>query len=241
MPQTSRSARHRDYAAICAHIHGISAAALGDPCRFRVLGGTRRSQKLRRSCATGRHGRPRQSSCLSPRPPRHPAANASDGPAHCSGHEHLHVLDAARHHRPGDVDANLRANAQAREPFRLFNADSRFDRATSLHVRAGVDPGAAVRRRGRHDPEPAERAEDALFTRTTGFLRSTGVRGDARLQVLRGGISLRRVRRLLKPTTSSHPACSRDSTDGAPIDRSDSSGNTSHDRSSRGSEGRGWC
>lgn len=29
--------------------------------------------------------------------------------------------------------------------------------------------------------------EYALFTRTTGFLRSTGVRGDARLQVLRGG------------------------------------------------------
>ena len=39
MPQTSRSARHRGCAAICAHIHGLSAAALGDPCRFCALGG----------------------------------------------------------------------------------------------------------------------------------------------------------------------------------------------------------
>jgi len=37
----------------------------------------------------------------------------------------------------GSVDANLRANAQARQPLRLFTADSRFARAPVLRVRAG--------------------------------------------------------------------------------------------------------
>lgn len=38
----------------------------------------------------------------------------------------------------GTGDANLRANATARQPFRLFTADSRFERAPTVHVRAAV-------------------------------------------------------------------------------------------------------
>jgi hypothetical protein len=38
----------------------------------------------------------------------------------------------------GTEDADLRANAQTRQPFRLFTADSRFARAPALHVRAAV-------------------------------------------------------------------------------------------------------
>lgn len=165
----------------------------------------------------------------------------------------------------GGVDANLRANAQGREAFRLFTADSRFARARSLHVRAGVDltrwfgvEGGLTRSRPEMrtsltaDAESAapltsvERIDQyvfdasvvmtlgapggggrlrpfvaggggylrqlhegrtliehgqvyhagggvkyALFSRTAGFVRSTGLRGDARLQVLRGGISVR--------------------------------------------------
>ena len=37
----------------------------------------------------------------------------------------------------GARDATLRSNAQAREPFRLFTADSRFARARAVHVRTG--------------------------------------------------------------------------------------------------------
>jgi hypothetical protein len=165
----------------------------------------------------------------------------------------------------GDVDATLRTNAQAREPFRLFTAGTRVDRARSIHVRAGVDlsprfgvEGGVTRSRPHMrtaitaDAENAaalttvQRIDQYVFdaslvlrfggfgaggrlvpfvsagggylrqlhegrtliehgqayhagggvkyafvARTTGRLRSTGVRGDARLQVLRGGISLR--------------------------------------------------
>jgi hypothetical protein len=37
----------------------------------------------------------------------------------------------------GSTDANLRANAQTRQPFRLFTAESRFVRAPEFHVRTG--------------------------------------------------------------------------------------------------------
>ena len=37
----------------------------------------------------------------------------------------------------GSADANLLANAPARQPFRLFTADSRVDPAPTWHVRAG--------------------------------------------------------------------------------------------------------
>lgn len=163
----------------------------------------------------------------------------------------------------GAGDANLRANAQARQPFRLFAVDSTFESAPSLHVRAavgltrrfGAEGGVTwsrpeIRISVSADAEGAapltsvERIDqyvfDAslvmrldglragarlvpfvaggagylrqlhegrtliehgqvyhagggvkylLFSRTSGFVRSTGLRGDARLQVLRGGIS----------------------------------------------------
>jgi len=163
----------------------------------------------------------------------------------------------------GAGDANLRGNAQAQQPFRLFTAETRLARAPSVHLRAGV---ALTRRLGveggvtRSRPEirtslsaDAESAApltsvepvdqyifDAslvltldglgagsrlvpfvaggggyvrqlhegrtliehgqayhaggglkywLFTRTNGFVRSAGLRGDARVQLLRGGIA----------------------------------------------------
>lgn len=163
----------------------------------------------------------------------------------------------------GAGDANLRANAQAPQPFRLFTADSRFERAPSVHLRAavalsrrfGVEGGVTLSRpeirtsltadaEGAASLTSIERVDqytfdaslvlmlDALrlgsrlvpfvaggagylrqlheghtviehgqvyhvggglkywlFSRTNGFVRSTGLRGDARVQVLRGGIS----------------------------------------------------
>ena len=102
MPQPSRSARHRGHAAISVEIYAISTTALGDRSRFCVLGGTRRSHDSRPPCGTGRHGWRRRSGCLSPRPARHPAPSASDGPARSLGHEHPHVLDTTRHHRSAE-------------------------------------------------------------------------------------------------------------------------------------------
>jgi hypothetical protein len=165
--------------------------------------------------------------------------------------------------RLGAGDANLRANAQTPQPFRLFTADSRFERAPSVHLRAAVALGRRLAVEGsvsRSRPEirtsltadvegaaplaSIERVDqyvfdvslvlmlDArrlgprlvpfvaggagylrqlheghtliehghvyhagggikywLFTRTSGFLRSAGLRGDARVQLLRGGIA----------------------------------------------------
>jgi hypothetical protein len=41
----------------------------------------------------------------------------------------------------GSGDAELRANAQARQPYRLFSADSRFARAPAVHLRVAVPLG----------------------------------------------------------------------------------------------------
>ncbi len=163
----------------------------------------------------------------------------------------------------GAGDADLRANEQARQPFRLFTADSRFVRAPAVHLRAavplgrhyGVEGGVTwgrpeIRTSLAADAEGAaaltsvERIDqyvfDAslvwmleafrlgerlipfvsggggylrqlhegrtlvehgqayhagggvkywLFTRTDGLVRSAGIRGDARVQLLRGGIA----------------------------------------------------
>jgi hypothetical protein len=163
----------------------------------------------------------------------------------------------------GTGDANLRANATARQPFRLFTADSRFERAPTVHVRAAVPltsrfalEGGVTRSRPDIRTSLTADAEGAapltsieqvdqyvfdaslvwmvdalrlgdrlvplvtggggylrqlhegrtviehgqiyhagggvkywLFTRTSGFVRSTGLRGDVRVELVRGGIS----------------------------------------------------
>lgn len=163
----------------------------------------------------------------------------------------------------GRGDANLRASATARQPFRLFTADSRFERAPTVHLRAAVPLGLRFALEGgvtRGRPEirtsltaDAESAAprtsveqvdqyvfdasllwmlDALrlgdrlvpfvvggggylrqlhegrtliehgqiyhagggikywlLSRATGVVRSAGLRGDARVLVVRGGIS----------------------------------------------------
>jgi hypothetical protein len=163
----------------------------------------------------------------------------------------------------GASDADLRANAQARQPFRLFTAESRFVRAPALLVRAavplggrfgleggmtwgrpeirtsltadaeGAPPLASVERinqfvfdaslvwmlgtvrpgqrlipfvsggagylrqlhEGRTLIEHGQTYHAGggikywLFTRTGGLLRSAGLKGDARLQLLSGGIT----------------------------------------------------
>lgn len=163
----------------------------------------------------------------------------------------------------GTGDANLRANATARQPFRLFTADSRFERAPTVHVRAAVPltsrfalEGGVTRSRPDIRTSLTADAEGAapltsieqvdqyvfdaslvwmldalrlgdrlipfvtggggylrqlhegrtviehgqiyhagggvkywLLTRTSGFVRSTGLRGDARVELVRGGIS----------------------------------------------------
>jgi hypothetical protein len=163
----------------------------------------------------------------------------------------------------GSGDANLRANATARQPFRLFTADSRFERAPTVHVRAAVPltsrlvlEGGLTRSRPDIRTSLTADAEGAapvtsieqvdqyvfdaslvwmlnalrlgdrlvpfvvggggyvrqlhegrtviehgqvyhagggvryrLLNRGSGFVRSAGLRGDARVQLLRGGIS----------------------------------------------------
>lgn len=164
----------------------------------------------------------------------------------------------------GSRDANLRANAQPRQPFRLFTAESRFARAPEFHVRTafalsrrfGVEGGITwsrpdVRSSISADAEGAppitsvERVDQYFFdasflmmidalrvgtrlvpfvaagggylrqlhegqtviehgqvyhagggvkywllARSRGAIRATGLRGDARLHVMRGGIAL---------------------------------------------------
>jgi hypothetical protein len=163
----------------------------------------------------------------------------------------------------GAGDANLRANAPARQPFRLFATESRFEGAPLVYVRAavplgrglGVEAGVTlehpeIRTSLTGDAEGAaglttvERIDQYVFdgglvwrldrlrlggrlfpfvsggagylrqlhegrtliehgqvyhagggvkywllTRPNGFLRSAGIRGDVRVQLLRGGIA----------------------------------------------------